>query len=212
MHAGYRNGVRFYPDIPSRRTSAIAKDLLVLLLLVAFAWLGFWVHDAVDRLASLGEGVQETGASVRKGFETAADAVDRVPLVGDAAADGFREAGEETGGNVAELGDRGERGVHRLANLLGVLVFALPAALLLLRFVPERVGQVRRLTAAARVLREPDSLERRRVVAMRAAFSLPYARLLEHTPDPFGDLAAERYDALVSAALEDAGLRGVPRR
>jgi hypothetical protein len=204
--------VRFYPDIPSRRTAAIAKDLLVLLLLVVFAWLGLWVHDAVDRLAALGEGVQETGASVRGGFETAADAVDDVPLVGGAVAEGFREAGEGTGGNVAELGERGESGVHRLANLLGILVFALPAGLLLFRFLPERVGQVRRLTAAERVLREPDSLERRRVVAMRAAFSLPYAQLLEHTPDPLGDLAAERYDALVTAALEDVGLRTARRR
>jgi len=53
------------------------------------------------------------------------------------------------------------------------------------------------------VLRGADA----RVVAMRAAFSLPYGQLLEHTRDPLGDLAAERYDALVAAALEDAGLR-----
>jgi hypothetical protein len=42
---------------------------------------------------------------------------------------------------------------------------------------------------------------------MRAAFSLPYGQLLEYTRDPLGDLAAERYDPLVAAALDDAGLR-----
>jgi len=42
---------------------------------------------------------------------------------------------------------------------------------------------------------------------MRAAFSLPYAELVRHTRDPFGDLAAERHDALAAAALEEAGLR-----
>jgi hypothetical protein len=67
--------------------------------------------------------------------------------------------------------------------------------------------QIRRLTAADRVLRQPDSLERRRLLAMRAAFSLPYGRLLEYTSDPLGDLAGERYDALVAAAFEDVGLR-----
>jgi hypothetical protein len=46
---------------------------------------------------------------------------------------------------------------------------------------------------------------------MRAAFSLPYAQLLAYTRDPFGDLAAERYDALVAAALDDAGLRPLRR-
>ena len=204
---GYPHPVRFYPDVPSRRTATIAKDLLVVALLALFAWLALKVHDAVDRLAVLGEGVQETGSAVRDGFDAAADAVDRVPLVGGAAAEGFRSAGERTGGNVSALGVRGESDAHRLANLLGVLTFALPAALVLLRFVPDRIRQVRRLSAAALVLREPNSLERRRLVAMRAAFSLPYAQLLEHTRDPLGDLAAERYDALVAAALEDVGLR-----
>jgi hypothetical protein len=42
---------------------------------------------------------------------------------------------------------------------------------------------------------------------MRAAFSLPYGQLLQYTRDPLGDLEDGRYDALVAAALEDAGLR-----
>jgi hypothetical protein len=170
--------VRFYPDVPSARARAIARDLLVLVLLALFAWLGLKVHDAVDRLAVLGEGVREVG--------------ENVPLVG---------------GPVEDLGRAGEERVHRLADLLGLIVFGLPAVLVLVRFVPERVRQVRGLTAASRVLAEPDSAERRRLIAMRAAFSLPYGQLLAYTRDPLGDLAAERYDALVAAALDDVGLR-----
>ena len=204
--------MRFYPDIPSRRAATLARDLLALLLLALFAWLGWKVHDAVDGLAVLGEGVSGAGGSIERGFDAAADAVDDAPLVGERIGDGLREAGDETGGDIAELGREGEQRVHRLANLLGLLTFALPAALLLLRFVPERVGQIRRLTAASRVLAEPSSPERRRLVAMRAAFSLPYGQLLEHTRDPLGDLAAENYDRLVAAALEDAGLRPASAR
>jgi hypothetical protein len=169
---------RLYPDVPSARARVIARDLLVLLLLALFAWLGLKVHDAVDRLAVLGEGVREVG--------------ENVPLVG---------------GPVEDLGRAGEDRVHRLANLLGLIVFGLPAVLVLVRFLPERVRQVRALTAASRVLAEPDSVERRRLIAMRAAFSLPYGQLLAYTRDPLGDLAAERYDALVRAALDDVGLR-----
>ena len=199
--------MRLYPDIPARRAAVLAKDVVALLLVLLFAWLGLAVHDAVDRLAVLGEGVRGAGDSIQTGFDTAAGAVDDVPLVGDRVGDGLREAGEGTGGNVADLGSRGEDSVHRLANLLGLLVFLLPTALLLIRVVPARIDLVRRLTAASKVLREPDSHERRRLVAMRAAFALPYGQLLEHTRDPLGDLAAERYDPLVAAALEDAGLR-----
>jgi len=43
--------------------------------------------------------------------------------------------------------------------------------------------------------------------AARAAFGLPYGTLLQYTKDPIGDLQAGRYDALVRAELEQAGLR-----
>ena len=199
--------MRLYPDVPSRRAATLVGDMIVITLLVVFAWLGLAVHDAVDRLGVLGEGVQATGGAVSSGFETAAEAVDGTPVVGDELADGLREAGESSGGEVTDLGERGEHNTHRLANLLGVLTFALPAALLLLFVLPPRIELARRVTAAARVLSEPESEEHRRVVAMRAAFSLPYGTLLRYTRDPLGDLAAGRYDPLVEAAFEDAGLR-----
>ena len=73
--------------------------------------------------------------------------------------------------------------------------------------MPPRLALVRRLTTASRVLDDRSSPERRRLVAMRAAFALPYETLLRYTDDPLGDLAAERYDPLIAAVLEDSGLR-----
>ncbi len=198
--------MRFYPEIPSQRRATIARDVAVVLLLLVFGWLGFAVYESVDRLAVLGRGVESAGGSVSRGFERAADAVDETPLVGDDVAEALREAGEGTGGNVTEFGREGTERVHRLAVVLGLVVFGVPSLLLLLQEVPPRVARVRSLTAASRVLHRADG-ERRRLLAMRAAFSLPYAELLRYTPDPFGDLATGRYDALVAAALEDAGLR-----
>ena len=197
--------MRLYPDLPAQRVATVARDALVLALLAVFAWLAVQVHDAVDELAVLGEGVREAGTSVRGGFETAADAVDDTPVIGGELADGLRQAGEGTGGNVAEAGREGERRAHDLADLLGALTFGIPAILLLVQFVPQRVGQVRRLTAAARVFRGGGG-ERDRLLAMRAAFSLPYSRLLQYTDDPLGDLAAGRHDRLVAAAYAEAGV------
>ncbi len=199
--------MRFYPDIPSRRASTLAKDVLLVLLLVLLALLALQVRDAVNGLAVLGEGVHGAGSSIQSGFDSAADAVDSAPLVGDDLARGFRDAGEGSGGNLAELGIQGEEKAHQLANLLALITFALPALFLLGIALPDRVDHVRRLTAASKVLGDPESSERRRLVAMRAAFSLPYGELLRFTRDPLGDLEAERYDALVQAAFEDVGLR-----
>ena len=199
--------MRLYPDMPGRRAVVAFRDALVVSLLVLFALVGLAVHGAVESVAVLGTGVREAGSSVSGGFDAAADAVDGTPVVGDELGGALRGAGEETGGNVEELGRRGEDAVDRLATILGLTTFALPSLVLLVLYLPARVELARRVSAADRVLRVDLSPEGRRLVAMRAAFSLPYGQLLAYTPDPLGDLAAERYDALVAAALEDAGLR-----
>jgi hypothetical protein len=199
--------VPLYPELRGPRARAVVADIASIILLVLFAWAGLKVHDSVDRLAVLGEGVQATGGAVEGGFESAAEAVDGAPVVGDDLADELRSAGEGSGGEVVELGEQGEESAHDLAIVLGLVTFGLPALLLLAQWLPRRIGQVEKLRAATAVLGDDATQERRRLLAMRAAFSLPYGQLLQYTRDPLGDLVSERYDALVAAALEDAGLR-----
>lgn len=199
--------MRLYPDMPVRRANTALRDAATILALVLLALLGLGVYHAVNELTILGRGVHDAGAAVQNGFATAADKVGHVPLVGGSIAGGLKDAGNATGGSVAAAGRRGEERVHRLALLLGWITFLLPAAVLLSRFLPQRLQQIRTLTNAERVLATGGDPERRKLVAMRAAFALPYATLLAHTRDPLGDLAAGRYDALVDAIAEDAGLR-----
>jgi hypothetical protein len=97
--------------------------------------------------------------------------------------------------------------VHRVAVLLGLLTFLLPTGMVLSRYLPRRLAQIRILSDAEQVLATDGDPERRRLVAMRAAFGLPYGHLLAYTRDPLGDLAAERYDALIAAIADEAGLR-----
>jgi len=198
--------VRIYPDPRPQRVDLLARDLATILALVIFALIALKVHDAVDKLAVLGDGVESAGNAVTGGFDSAAEAVDGTPIVGERIGDALRGAGEGSGGEVADLGRGGAGAAHDLANLLGVLFFALPAALLLLWVLPPRIRQIRRLNAAAKAVGEL-SPERRRLLAMRAAFGLPYGELLRFTKDPLGDLEAGRYDALVAAELEQAGLQ-----
>jgi hypothetical protein len=199
--------VRFYSDIPARRTAAIVSDLLVLLLLVLLAWLGLRVHNAVAEIASVPRGVGDAGGAIQRGFESAGDAVGDVPVVGEPLAGALQDAGEGAGGEVAQAGREGEEDVNDLANVLGVFFFVLPAAALLWRYLPDRIADVRRLTAAARAIGPSLTRERERTLALRAAYGLPYERLVRYTRDPFADLESGRYDGLVAAALDDAGLR-----
>jgi hypothetical protein len=199
--------MRLYPDLPVRRANAVTRDAATIVALIVLALLGLWVYHVVDSLEVLGRGVHDAGAAVQNGFSTAADKVGGIPLVGGDVSKGLRDAGNSTGGPVADAGTRGEQRVHRLALLLGAITFLLPAAALLSRFLPERLRQVRTLTTADQILSTGGDPERRRLVAMRAAFSLPYGTLLAYTSDPIGDLAEGRYERLIDAIAEDAGLR-----
>ena len=199
--------MRFYSDIPAPRFAAIVRDLLVIVLLVLLAWLGLKVHDAVAEIASVPRGVADTGGAVQRGFESAGDAIGGVPVVGEPLAGALRDAGKGAGGEIADAGRAGEEDVHDLAEVLGALFFVLPAAALLALYLPRRIADVRRLSAAARAIGPTLTPERERTLAMRAAFGLPYERLARYTRDPLADLESGRFDALVAAALDDAGLR-----
>jgi hypothetical protein len=197
--------MRLYPDTADDRGRRVAKDALIILTLIVLAWMGLKVHDTVDKLAVLGTGVHDSGQVVEDGFDKAAGAVDGVPVIGGDLGGALKDAGSGTGGNVAQAGADGEQRVHDLANLLGFLMFAVPASILLVLTVPGRIRQIRELNATDRLL-DISTEDRRRLVAMRAAFSLPAAELARHTRDPMGDLAAGRYDPLIDAAYDEAGL------
>ena len=199
--------MRFYPGTPQRFANRVVSDVLVVLAIVLLALLGLKVRDTVNSLVVVPQGVRETGSAVQSGFHDAGDAVGDVPIVGGDLSDAFESAGEGSGGRVESLGQEGIDSIHRLADLLGLLVFALPATMVLAWYLPPRLALVRRLTAASQVLDDQASPERRRLIAMRAAFALPYETLLRHTRDPLGDLEAERYDGLIAAVLDDSGLR-----
>ena len=129
-------------------------------------------------------------------------------MIGDDLAEGSSAervrapAGRSPGASAGKARKRpSARGHPRAGDL------ALPALLLLSQWLPGRTAQIRKQKEAAVVLADGPSPERRRLLAMRAAFSLPYGHLLRYTEDPIGDAEGGRYDALVAAAFEDAGLR-----
>lgn len=195
-----------YPTEPRQRRTTMVRDALVVLTLVLLAWLGRRVYRLVDDLRSVTDAVQDSGSSVQGGFSAAADVLAAAPLVGDDLAGALEAAGAASGGNIVELALTGDTAIHRLALALGILTFALPAVLVVVLYAPVRVAQARRLRAALLAYREPHDPERRRLLAMRAALSLPVDDLVEYTDDPMGDLLRGDHDALVTALLADAGL------
>jgi hypothetical protein len=195
-----------YPSEPRQRTRTILRDLLVLGILVLLAWCGWQVHARIDDIRVVTDAIQGAGSSVQDGFGSAASAVSGIPVVGSELSQALQAAGGASGGNVVDLAVAGDHAIGRVAAIMGWLVFAVPAVILLVLYLPLRVGQVRRLRCARGVLFLDDDPERQRVLAMRAAFALPLDHLAKYTNDPFGDLVRGDHDALVTALLADSGL------
>jgi hypothetical protein len=196
-----------YPQISPRRERTLLTDIAVVVLVLALAWVGIKVHDGIDGLKSVTAPLAQAGTSVRSDFRAAANSISGVPIVGGQLASGLRRAGADTGGSAVAATQTADNAIDTAATLTGWLVFLLPTVILLARHVPARVSQVRRLNAAARVLGESVSPGVRRLVAERAAFSLPYQQLLRYSRQPLADLEQGHLDPLIAAALEDEGLR-----
>ena len=198
---------RLYPGSPARRRASLIADVLTVAFLVLFAWVGWRLYLRVDAVTALAVGVQDAGSSVQDGFRSVAGAVDGLPVVGSSLGDALTSAGGLTGGNVVSLGAQGEAAIHRVALIAGWLVFLLPSAVLLFSYLPGRFHQVRIASIGERMLDDAGDPERQRLLAMRAAFSLPLDVLARYTDDPMGDLKQGRHDRLLTALREDAGLK-----
>ena len=171
--------MRLYPASPYRATRTVIGDLVVILLLIVFAWVGVKVHDGILELATVGREIQDSGRAVSAtardtargiddAFNSAGGAVDGVPIVGQqlgnalrdapqSATDSIRSNGEREGARIVRLGREQVRRTEQAANAAGWLTFLLPAAVLLAFRVPPRVRLITRMSTAQRLLRGAPS-------------------------------------------------------
>ncbi len=199
------------------RVREVAADLATV------AWVGLWVtlgvrlYTRLAELAGAGRLIRDGGLALLATGGEVAGAIEGVPLVGQSAAGRIRDAFGNAAQPVIQFGSDVERLLLIIAALLGLIVVALALIPWLTRYVPWRVERIRRLSAAARVIRRgelgkagvPGQPELEELLAARALYRLEYSRLLEFTSDPFGDWNAGRFNRLVQAELETAGLSHV---
>src|SRR6478735_4097459 len=177
--------MRLYPASPVARTRTATRDLVVLGLLILFAWTGMKVHDGILELTSVGRGIQLVGEQLGGTLRNAPNE----------ATSALRATGDEQGSKIVRLGVEQVRQTEKAANWAGWLVFLLPSVTLLVFTLPARVRQVAAMETAQRTMSDAPE----HILAARAAYSLDFKTLRRYTPDPFGDLAEGRYDRLVTA-------------
>jgi hypothetical protein len=165
--------MQLYAQHPAVRARQLAADLGMVVWLVVCVLVARAVHAAVLVLAEPGRAVEDLGASVADNMNSAADAAQGVPIVGDELSAPF-DALAGAGGSVTGAGQAAQDAVGTLATILAVVLVVLPVGWLLLRWLPWRLRYAREAGAAQRLLTGTPDLE---ILAARALASAPLPRL-----------------------------------
>ena len=199
--------MKLYADVPARRTRQLGGDLLVLAWVVLWLWLALELRERLLRLAGPGESLERAGTSFSGSLSEAGDKVGGLPVVGDDVAGALRRAGG-AGDTVAEAGRSEQDAVQQLAVFVPLLVLALAAGIVLVRWLPGRLAWAREAGAASRMLAGPDAVE---VFAVRAVVHRPtreLAALPAATVTRWRSGDPEAAAALAALELRALGLRG----
>ncbi len=179
-------------------------DVAVLVWVLVWASLGLVVWRDIRTQATLSDSVVRVGSAVKQTGD-ALEALGALPLVGSGIED-LAGRVQRAGTDVLDSGQRSADAVHRSAIIAGVATGVLPAAMVLLLYLPVRLSWRRDVAALGAAFARGDAgLEE--YLARRAIGTLSWERLRAITDDPWGDVAAGRFRALADAELERVGLR-----
>lgn len=198
-----------YARTPGRRTFQLVADVLFVVWLVLWVWVGLVVHDGTMALASPGRQTDESASAMAGQLRDAGGALDDVPLIGDEVATPFDKAAEASDG-IAAAGRSSVRAVEKLAFALGMAIALIPILVVMAFYLPGRLRFIREATAGAKFIDAADDLD---LFALRALANQPMRALAKASDDPAGDW--RRQDPIVVTRLAELELKAVglePRR
>ncbi|GAA5119412.1 hypothetical protein GCM10023339_33150 [Alloalcanivorax gelatiniphagus] len=198
--------MKLFADTPLRRTLQVLADLLFVVWLVVWVWIGSAVHDGTMELAGPGRQTDSAATSMAEQLRDAGGRLDEAPLVGDELAVPFDKAASASEGLAAAGRDTVEA-VERLALLLGLSVALIPILVVSVIHLPRRWRFIREATAGARFIDAREDLD---LFALRALANQPMRVLAQVSDDPAGAWRArdpEVVRRLAELELADVGLR-----
>ena len=197
--------MKLYADAPARRTRQLLADVLFVVWMVGWVWIGHVVQQGTMELAGVGRQTDASATSLANGLTSAGDTLVGIPLVGDGVAAPFDQMSSASEA-LAEAGRAQVTAVHRLSWALGISLAVIPILCVGVFFLPLRWRFVREATASARFIDAAEDLD---LFALRALARQPMYVLAKISDDPAGAWRArdpEVVTALARLELRDAGL------
>ena len=195
--------MKLYADAPVRRTRQFTADVLFLLWLVGWVWIGHVVQHGTAQLAAVCSPTAAT--SLSSGLTSAGDTLGGLPVVGGGISAPFDQMSEASQ-SLAAAGRSQVTAVHRLSWVLGISIAAVPILTVGVFYVPSRWRFAREATAAARFIDAAEDLD---LFALRALTRQPMHVLARVSDDPAGAWRGrdpQVVHALALLELRDCGL------
>jgi hypothetical protein len=201
-----------YPVQWSGRLWRLLLDLMVVLWTVGWAAAGWTVYQTVAGLQVIADAISRTGATFNDWVHAFESAVPGgIPGLSGAMRNLAAVLRRTAGDPLIQSGMQAHDTIQHLAIALGLFVGLLPILTVTGFYLLWRGRDVRELSAAVQFVRAAERGGRVReanaVLAHRAVALLPFRQLMRASPDPIGDLAAGRHEALAAAMLRRAGAR-----
>src|SRR4051794_38083285 len=115
--------MKLYADAPVRRSRQFVADVLFVVWLLGWVWIGHVVQQGTAELAGVGRQTDESATSLSSGLTSASDSLSGLPVVGDEVAAPFDQMSEASQ-SLAAAGRSQVTAVHRLSWILGVSIAA----------------------------------------------------------------------------------------
>jgi hypothetical protein len=203
--------LKLYPDEPGRKARWIGADVIAILWLGFWSFLGYYVHQFIELLQAIPDAVNRAGSSLDEPIQKAISAASQIPIFGGAIVDRLQNASNATAGRAHAV-------AAAVANLIDIaalsiaLLVAVPPILLVIGFYGYTRWRASREMGSAKTVveiavRDHPGEQLNEALARRAMVVVPYRRLAKVTPDPLGELQSGHYDVLAAESLRAAGLR-----
>lgn len=199
---------KLYPDLWRPRLGYLFADLVCLLWIALWLYIGDAVYRAVMTLSVIANGVIATGQAMNAAVADVQQRIDDVPLIGGNL-HGLLTPLHNIPNGLIDQGQQELAAIHHLALLLGIGVAAIPVFVTLLRYLTWRARKTRGFRNLDRMLRRPGAKAvstTMQVLAGRALYTLPYDQLLSYSPDPIAEWREGRHYNLARATMAEEGL------
>jgi hypothetical protein len=195
--------MKLYADTSARRTRQIIWDVLAVLFIALWVWIGVLVHDAIAQLGAVGTQMENVGTSLNEDLTAMGTTLGGVPLIGEGIRAPFDSAADAAN-TITEAGINQRETVEQVALIAAMALVLGPITGILALWIIPRALWVVRAHRTAMVAAAPGGED---LLALRALTRRPMAELLAVHSDPAN--AWREGDPAVVAALATLERRAV---